>query len=55
MKYVRKTKSSYTENDMQMAIKAFREVRIQGHAAELFGVPILAFWHAKMLLAIPSH
>lgn len=38
-KYTRKTLSSWTEDDMQKAIKAFREGRSQRHAADLFGVP----------------
>ncbi|KAJ4442033.1 hypothetical protein ANN_11897 [Periplaneta americana] len=39
VKCKRKTSNSWTENDMQKAIKAFREGRSQRHAAELLGVP----------------
>ncbi|KAJ4433179.1 hypothetical protein ANN_15436 [Periplaneta americana] len=39
VKCKRKTSNSWTENDMQKAIKAFRERRSQRHAAELLGVP----------------
>ncbi|KAJ4440942.1 hypothetical protein ANN_10791 [Periplaneta americana] len=39
VKCKRKTSNAWTENDMQKAIKAFREGRSQRHAVELLGVP----------------
>lgn len=38
-KYKRKTASTWTEDDMQKAIEAFRQGRSQRHAADFFGVP----------------
>lgn len=38
-KYQRKTTQKWTEDDMQNAVKAFREGRSMRHAAELFKVP----------------
>ncbi|KAJ4428519.1 hypothetical protein ANN_24561 [Periplaneta americana] len=39
VKCKRKTSNSWTQNDVQKAIKAFREGRSQRYAAELLGVP----------------
>ncbi|KAJ4427863.1 hypothetical protein ANN_23866 [Periplaneta americana] len=39
VKCKRKTSNSWTENDVQKAVKAFREGRSLRHAAELLGVP----------------
>jgi len=40
VKCVRKTQPSWTENDVQMAIRVFWEGRDQLHAAELIAVPV---------------